>query len=111
MFRAIIAASVAVMVSAQWGAEAPPPCESCGNHFDPHHVCEFHGTDECARAHFIADQLSPEKEYAERIEDYNARSFGMDRYRTEGQYDSLDRLDSSIKMLNDRRRSQAGALA
>ena len=49
------------------------------------------------------DALTPEKETQELIDDRDSQAFGYDRYRTESLYDSLDRLDTSLHTLMDRR--------
>ena len=47
--------------------------------------------------HLLQDILTPEKEVKEVADDRDSQAFGYDRYRTESMYDSLDRLDFSLK--------------
>ena len=60
--------------------------------------------------YYVRDQLDAQKTQQETYDNYDVRSFGLDRYRTEGMWDSMDRLDLSIKGLNDRRNYQASRL-
>ena len=69
----------------------------------------MHGVmDELAHAeyHLIKDALTPERETQELIDDQDSQAFGYDRYRTDSLYDSLDRIDSSIHLLMDKRNEQ-----
>ena len=105
MFKTAALAIFATLAQAQWGSINDPPCISCGNHFDEkapvvdddefdfdHLNPELH-----AAEHLEKDELTAEKERKEMMENYRARMFAMDRYRTESMYDSLDRLDASLK--------------
>ena len=66
--------------------------------------------DEPMQELFFKDMLTPEKAYKEKMEDEVAAAYGMDKYRSEAQWENLDRLDSSIKSLRTRRDSQAKGL-
>ena len=63
-----------------------------------------------ASEHIHEDELTAEKAQIELYDDYDVRTFGLDRYRTEGMYDSIDRLDASLKMLMERRIYSASRL-
>ena len=54
--------------------------------------------------------LTTEKEVKEMAEDRDSQAFGYDLYRTEAMYDSLDRLDNSLKSLMERRNLQTNRL-
>ena len=98
MFRALILVCTALVAVAQWGAVNEPPCMSCGNKFKtPEDFLE-------------EDKLTYEKKLEEDREDKNCRRYGIARFSTEGLYESLDRLDNSLRSLLSRRASQAKML-
>ena len=91
-------------MQAQWGAVEEPPCTSCGNHFkegDTIHIRT--DLDPNAKVTVDADELTPKKLREEERDNYYAKLFGMDLYRTDSLYDSMDRLDKSLGMLQNRR--------
>ena len=59
----------------------------------------------------MLDSMTQQKMQLELWEDYDARSYGYDRYHTESMYDYMDRIDSSLKMLVERRVSQNRRIA
>ena len=86
---------------------------SCGNHYDAHHLMDgvpHEHVDEHMEEHFLKDMLTPEKAYKEMRDDEVTAAYGIDKYRSEAQWENLDRLDSSIKSLSTRRESQAKGL-
>ena len=82
----------------------------CGTHYEEGVTCANPDINAEAACHVEDDALTPEKEQIEAYEDYDGKSYGTDRYRTEAMYDSLDNLDRSLKLLVERRAYQTSRL-
>lgn len=111
MFRALSSLTFLLSVaSAQWGAVAPPPSCSCGNHFKKHGTMRGFNPNPVMSKYLELDQITPIETLMELQDDRDCAKCGRMFVRIEDQISKIDSFDQYIGKMKKRRESRAQSL-